>query len=324
MVPAVRSTPTSRIAAAAAALAAALLVASGFAAAGEGPSLAGARPLEGEPIMPIPPAAKADPRRVALGERLFADVRLSRDGTRACISCHDVESSGANRNRHDAELDGTPLPFNTPTVFNAALSFRLTWLGTVRDLKTHTEDALESPTTMGLSVGEAVARVAAIPALARRFRTAYGREPDGEALLDALTTYQRSLVTPGSRFDRWLSGDAAALTAAELDGYRHFKSVGCITCHQGVNVGGNLFQRQGVFEPLANGPETVRVPSLRNVAATAPYFHDGSAPTLAVAVRRMAAAQLGATLSDAETDAIVAFLNTLTGVYRGEPVSTPP
>jgi cytochrome c peroxidase len=91
-----------------------------------------------------------------------------------------------------------------------------------------------------------------------------------------------------------------------------------------VNVGGNLFQRQGVFEPLANGPETVRVPSLRNVAATAPYFHDGSAPTLAVAVRRMAAAQLGATLSDAETDAIVAFLNTLTGVYRGEPVSTPP
>lgn len=319
-----RPTSASRIAATAAALAVAVVVAGARASAGEVPTGAGVRSLEGEPITPIPPAPKADPRRRALGERLFADMRLSRDGTRACVSCHDVESSGANRNRRDAELDGTPLPFNTPTVFNAALSFRLTWLGTVRDLRTHTVDALESPATMGLSVAEAIARVAAIPSLARRFRIAYGREPDGEALLDALTTYQRSLVTPGSRFDRWLSGDATALTAAELDGYQRFKSVGCVTCHQGVNVGGNLFQRQGVFEPLAPEPETVRVPSLRNVATTAPYFHDGSAPTLAVAVRRMAAAQLGATLSDVETDAIVAFLRTLTGIYRGEPVSEPP
>lgn len=320
-----RSTLVSRIAGSAALLAVALAASGARAPGGEVSSAAGVRSLEGEPITPIPPAAKADPRRLALGERLFAEARLSRDGTRACVSCHDVESSGANPNRRDTELDGTPLAFNTPTVFNAALNFRLTWLGTVRDLRTHTVDALESPTTMGVSVADAVARVAAIPALARRFRVAYGREPDGEALLDALTTYQRSLVTPGSRFDRWLSGDAAALTAAELDGYRRFKSVGCITCHQGVNVGGNLFQRQGVFEPLAAAePETVRVPSLRNVAATAPYFHDGSAPTLAVAVRRMAAAQLGATLSDADTDAIVAFLKTLTGVYRGEPVSAPP
>jgi len=290
----------------------------------DAPSATALRPLEGEPITPIPPPPKADPRRVALGERLFADPRLSRDGDRACTGCHDVGTNGATHNRRDAAPDGAPLSFNTPSVFNAALSFRLNWLGTVRDLEAHAEEILANPAIMATSVADAVARVAAAPDLARRFRVAYGREPDRESLLDALATYERSLVTPGSRFDRWLSGDAAVLTDDELEGYRLFKSVGCIACHQGVNVGGNLFQRQGVFGPLVPQPEVVRVPSLRNIAATGPYFHDGSAPTLSDAVRRMAAAQLGAALSDPDVAAIVAFLKTLTGVYRGEPVGVGP
>jgi cytochrome c peroxidase len=130
-----------------------------------------------------------------------------------------------------------------------------------------------------------------------QFLAAYGRPPERDNFLDALVTFEQSLLTPGSRFDRWLGGDASALSDDELDGYRLFKSFGCISCHQGVNVGGNLFERQGVFRQLvAAPPETVRVPSLRNVAATAPYFHDGSAPTLEEAVRRMAAAQLNRTL----------------------------
>jgi len=154
-----------------------------------------------------------------------------------------------------------------------------------------------------------------------QFEAAYGRGPDRAGLLDAVATYERSLLTPGSQFDHWLGGDAAALSAEEQDGYQLFKSIGCISCHQGVNVGGNLFERQGIFHPLVSPPpEIVRVPSLRNVATTPPYFHDGSAPTLDEAVRRMGSAQLDQTLSDQQIKAIVAFLDTLTGTYRGAPV----
>ena len=126
---------------------------------------------------------------------------------------------------------------------------------------------------------------------------------------------------PGSRFDRWLRGDANALTAEELDGYRLFKSLGCIACHQGVNVGGNLYQRHGIFHPLGRpDPAILRVPSLRNVATTPPYFHDGSAPTLDIAVRQMGFAQLNSTLTDPQVQSVVAFLRTLTGLHDGKPV----
>jgi cytochrome c peroxidase len=154
--------------------------------------------------------------------------------------------------------------------------------------------------------------------MVRWFDKAYGHAPDEAGLLDAIATYERSLLTPGSRFDRWLGGDNAALTTEEQAGYRMFTSMGCISCHQGANIGGNLFERRGIFHPLASPePRILRVPSLRNVAVTAPYFHDGSAPTLADAVRQMASAQLDRTLTDQQLNAIVAFLNTLTGTYRG-------
>jgi cytochrome c peroxidase len=132
-------------------------------------------------------------------------------------------------------------------------------------------------------------------------------------------------LTPGSRFDRWLGGEAAALSPEEQKGYQLFKSIGCVSCHQGVNVGGNLFERHGIFHPLASPkPEILRVPSLRNVAVTPPYFHDGGAPTLDEAVRKMAEAQLDQTLSDQQIKVIVAFLNTLTGTYRGAPLTAAP
>jgi cytochrome c peroxidase len=160
------------------------------------------------------------------------------------------------------------------------------------------------------------------PQMVKQFRAAYGHTPDRENFVDALVTFEESLLTPGSRFDRWLGGDVSALSAAELEGYQMFKSLGCSSCHQGANVGGNLFERQGIFRPLVLAkPEIVRVPSLRNVATTAPYFHDGSAPTLDEAVRKMAAAQLDRTLSDQQVNSVVAFLQTLTGNYRGKPVT---
>ena len=161
-----------------------------------------------------------------------------------------------------------------------------------------------------------------MPEIRNRLGTqAYGQEPNATAILDAIATYERSLVTPGSRFDRWLAGEARAITPGELSGYQLFKSLGCITCHQGVNVGGNLFQRHGIFHPLGSPePVLLRVPSLRNVATTAPYFHDGSASTLSEAVKAMGIAQLDRELTDQQISAIVAFLNTLTGTYRDNAV----
>ena len=290
-------------------------------AAPESPIPALQDPAAQEPIAPITPPPAADPLKLALGERLFADLRLSRDRLRACTSCHDIRTNGANATRHDKAFDGSEITFNTSTVFNASLSFRLGWEGKFRTLEAQVEAIVENPQIMGTSIDDVIRRLSADPELVRQFNKAYGRGPDRASLLDAIATYERSLLTPGSRFDRWLSGDPAALSAEEQDGYQLFKSLGCISCHQGVNVGGNLFERQGIFHPLASAPpEIVRVPSLRNVATTAPYFHDGSAPTLDEAVRRMGNAQLDQTLSDQQIKAIVAFLDTLTGTYRGASV----
>src|SRR5262249_47985416 len=178
---------------------------------------------------------------------------------------------------------------------------------------------------MASSANEVVSKLRADPETVRQFRDAYGTEPDVTALLDAIATYERSLVTPGSRFDRWLAGESSAITTEELSGYQLFKSLGCISCHQGVNVGGNLFQRHGIFHPLGSPePALVRVPSLRNVATTAPYFHDGSTPTLSEAVGVMGISQLDRVLTDQQIAAIVAFLNTLTGTYRGQAIRPPP
>jgi cytochrome c peroxidase len=217
--------------------------------------------------------------------------------------------------------EGRSLALNTPTIFNAALSFRLNWAGTFRSLEREVEHGLRNPAVMASSADEVVGRLRADQEMVTQFRDAYGRQPDVAALLDAIATYERSLVTPDSRFDRWLGGEADAITPNELAGYQLFKLLGCIACHQGVNVGGNLFQRHGIFHPIGTPePALVRVPGLRNVAMTPPYFHDGSAPTLSEAVKTMGTAQLDRVLTDEQIASIVAFLNTLTGSYRGHAV----
>ncbi|MCP3397861.1 cytochrome-c peroxidase [Bradyrhizobium sp. CCGB20] len=279
----------------------------------------------GEPITPIPAARANDPLKVQLGEKLFSDRRISHDNSRTCQYCHDVATNGASQKPHDVALDGMELPLNTPTVFNSTLNFRFTWEGKFRTVEADIKASLESPHTMGSSAAEAAEKLDADLDMRGRFLAAYGRRPEGGDVIDALASYQRTLLTPGGRFDRWLQGDDAALSADELDGYRLFKSLGCSACHQGVNVGGNLFERHGIFHPLASPePKILRVPSLRNVATTPPYFHDGSAPTLDDAVRKMALAQLNATLTDQQVKALVAFLGSLTGTYRGATVGGAP
>jgi len=278
-----------------------------------------------EPITPIPAPPATESPKVKLGGRLFGDPRLSHDNSRSCSSCHDLGTNGASTKSHDVGLDGSSLPLNTLTVFNAALNFRFGWEGKFHTLESDTKALLDSPQIMGASIPEVVEKLDADPDMRREFAAVYGSGPDASNVLDAIASFERTLVTPDSRFDRWLAGDAAALSTGELDGYRLFKSLGCVSCHQGVNIGGNLFERHGIFHPLASPqPVILRVPSLRNVATTAPYFHDGSAQTLDDAVRRMGLAQLNSTLTDQQVNAIVAYLRTLTGKYRGVPVGTPP
>ena len=192
---------------------ASLLVIVATAAAASQPQIPGLpAPADQEPISSVPPAPVANPVQLALGERLFADPRLSRDGSRTCSSCHDVGTNGADGNRHDRALDGSDLPFNTTTVFNAALSFRLGWEGGFPTLEAQVEALLENSGPMGTTVAEIVGKLSADPKMTRQFGEAYGHGPDRASLVDALATYERSLLTPGSRFDQWLDGDAAALS----------------------------------------------------------------------------------------------------------------
>ena len=238
------------------------------------------------------------------------------------MSCHDVRKNGADDAGRTMAGGASELSFRVLTVFNAALSFRLDWEGDIRTLEAQAQSSLDR--RWGIGVGEAVKKLNEDPAMARLFREAYGHAPDEASVLDAIAVYERSLLTPGSRFDKWLMGDATALSPEEHSGYGLFKSLGCVSCHQGVNVGGNLTERYGIFHPLASPkPGVLRVPSLRNIATTAPYFHDGSAASLEEAVRKMALAQLDRKLSDEQVHAIVAFLDTLTGEYRGTPVTAP-
>jgi cytochrome c peroxidase len=235
------------------------------------------------------------------------------------------------------------LDHNTPTIFNAVLNFRFNWYGQFRDLAEQNSFVLQSPKLMNTNWTELIGKLRADSEYSTAFGKAYGGPLDAVQVLDALASYERSLVTPNARFDRYLRGERDAITPEEKEGYRLFKSFGCVACHQGINVGGNLFERFGVFEAPASsdGPNrpadlgrfavtgqerdrfVFRVPSLRNIALTAPYFHDGNAATLAAAVNVMARKQLGRTLEGTEVDLLVGFLKTLSGEYLGRPLYRP-
>jgi cytochrome c peroxidase len=329
--------PWAAIALAAVALMAGALMAGAPVTAEVGPAPTGPTGLS-EPIVPIPVSRAVDPKRVALGEQLFQDVRLSRDQGRSCATCHALEQGGMDGRVRAITADGTPHPRNTPTIFNVGLSSFFNWDGIADTLEGHTEFVLHNPRLMGITWPELLDRLGADEGYVSRFRAAYPGGLTRPNVVDALVTFERSLETPDSRFDRYLRGERDALTEAERRGYQLFKSYGCVTCHQGINIGANMFQKffavfpdRNVQDPDADlGRYQVtrvprdrgvfRVPSLRNVAVTGPYFHDGRALTLEVAVDTMARVQLGRALRPEEIDLIVQFLNTLTGRYRGRSI----
>jgi cytochrome c peroxidase len=223
--------------------------------------------------------------------------------------------------------------------FNASLN----WDGIAQTLEAQAEIVLLSPRLMNTTRPELLAKLRADADYVARFNNAYPEGLTRANVLAVLATFERSLLTPNARFDRYLRGERHALTEAEQQGYGLFKSYGCVACHQGMNIGGNMYQKFGVFAAasgaeipgapvdlgryaLTKAPrdrEVFRVPSLRNVAATGPYFHDGRAQTLEDAVRTMVRVQLGRTLTSEEIRLIIQFLHTLTGEYQGRPVGAP-
>jgi cytochrome c peroxidase len=295
---------------------------------------------DAEPILPLRTLAEAPPAQIALGERLFGDVRLSRATTHSCATCHPLDRAGADGLRTSARpTDGLPLR-NTPTIFNAALNASLNWDGVTTRLDDHTNRVITG--LMGVKWPELLARLNDDSTYPSAFRTAYREGLTQATVIDAVVSFERTLVTPDARFDRFLRGDDTALSWREQEGYRRFKSYGCATCHQGVNIGGNLYERFGVFAPVPTMPGAevdpgrlrvtnvgrdegvFRVPSLRNVAVTAPYFHDGRTPTLTEAVETMGRYQLGRNLDPPDTQLLVDFLQTLTGEYRGRRLADAP
>jgi cytochrome c peroxidase len=298
------------------------------------------RLLRREPIRPIPLNVAVNGQKAALGRQLFHDPALSSDRKVSCASCHDLSLGGTDQRKYSTGIEGRSGSINAPTVFNSAANFRQFWDGRAATLEEQIDGPIHSRVEMGSAWKQIVPTLLAVPEYMAAFQAIYSDGIQPANIKDALAEFERTLITPNSRFDKFLRGDETALTAPEKEGYRKFKSYGCVSCHQGVNVGGNMFATLGAMDDyfLDRGSVTkadygrfnvtgkeddrfvFKVPSLRNVALTAPYLHDGSARTLDRAVAIMGRYQLGRHIPREDLELIVKFLETLTGEHEGKPL----
>lgn len=294
-----------------------------------------------EPILPLPDAATdVEPAKVKLGEKLFADTRISADNSVSCQSCHLPHAGGADPRRHSVSAFGKVRALNSPTIYNVRYNNAgLNWTGRTKDLDAQINGSISNADTMAHAWDKVMKILADDPGLAGEFRAAYGGDDavSQKNAMHAIVSYEKSLVTP-SRFDDWLKGKDNAITAQEKQGYDKFKAYGCVGCHSGINVGGNSFMKfspvgdyfadrekkgRGAMIELDKGRYVVtkkdedlhvfRVAPLRNVALTAPYFHDGAVETLDEAIELMGRHQLGREIPPADRKDIEAFLKSLTG-----------
>jgi cytochrome c peroxidase len=282
-----------------------------------------------EPITPIQAPVVKDAKLVELGKKLFFDPRLSKSGFISCNSCHNLSMGGSDNLKSSIGHNWQKGPINSPTVLNSSLNVAQFWDGRALTLKDQAAGPIANPGEMASTHDLAVDVLKSIPGYVAEFKATFGNETvDIERVTQAIAAFEETLVTPNSRFDKWLKGDKKALTPTELAGYELFKDSGCTACHNGAAAGGNTFQKMGIVEPYkstspAEGRIAVtkeeadrfnfKVPTLRNVELTYPYFHDGEAATLAQAVDVMGRIQLGKKFTDKENVQIVAFLKTLTG-----------
>ncbi len=297
--------------------------------------------LKNEPILPIPLKIVLNPQKVALGEKLFHDPLLSHNNKMACAQCHQLNNGGDDGLKTSITNNGKPDLINAPTVFNSIFNFRQTWRGAFKTLELQAEGDLKNPRHAATNWQELLPKLKSKAHYKTDFNAIYPEGINRESVLDAIATYEKSLITPNSRFDQYLRGNNNALTADEKEGYTHFKRYGCIACHQGVNVGGNVFQKLGLFDNYfehrgkitkadyglynvtkdEKDRHVFRVPSLRNVAVTGPYLHDGTFKDLQDVIEVMAKFQLGIRIKEKHVLKIKKFLQTLTGEYKGKPLN---
>lgn len=282
-----------------------------------------------EPIQPIQPPQSINIGLAELGKKLYFDPRLSKSGFISCNSCHNLSMGGTDNIPTSIGDKWQQGPINAPTVLNSSLNVAQFWDGRAADLQEQAGGPIANPGEMGFSHTLAIGVLESIPAYRREFKQVFGTDKITiEEVTAAIAEFEKTLVTPNSRFDQWLLGKKDALSATELEGYALFKESGCIACHNGPAVGGSSFQKMGIVEPYkansaAEGRSAVtgedadrfnfKVPTLRNVEYTYPYFHDGAANTLTEAVDIMGRLQLGKTFTPEENAKVVAFLKTLTG-----------
>ncbi len=302
------------------------------------PALASVPPEDSRAIRPIPAARGLDPARVALGERLFHDPLLSGDQTVSCASCHRLNSGGVDGLAKSVGVEGRVGVINAPTVFNSGLTVRQFWDGRAASLEEQINGPVNNELEMASNWDLVLNRLRAHAEYPQLFRLAYADGLNADNVRNAIATFERSLNTPDSPFDRYLKGELDAVDEQVLAGYRLFLSFGCVSCHQGQALGGNMYARFGIMEDalglrksdrqanfgrfnvtgMAEDKYVFKVPTLRNVALTAPYFHDGSVSSLEEAIRVMGINQLGLEISAEDQALIAAFLRSLTGRLRGK------
>ncbi|MCU7810518.1 MAG: cytochrome-c peroxidase [Candidatus Thiodiazotropha sp. (ex Notomyrtea botanica)] len=282
-----------------------------------------------EPIQPVKPVQNINLGQVELGKKLYFDPRLSKSGFISCNSCHNLSMGGTDNLKTSIGHNWQQGPINAPTVLNSSLNVAQFWDGRAADLKAQAGGPIANPGEMAFTHTLAINVLTSIPEYVMEFKQVFGTDKITiDEVTQAIAEFEKTLVTPNAPFDQWLLGDKEALSADQLAGYKLFKESGCVACHNGEAIGGNSFQKMGVMEPYqakspAEGLSAVtgkdadrfkfKVPTLRNVEMTYPYFHDGEAETLTEAVDVMGRLQLGKKFTEAENMQIVAFLKSLTG-----------
>ncbi|WP_310597501.1 cytochrome-c peroxidase [Aeromonas aquatica] len=282
-----------------------------------------------EPVQPVEAVKVGEPAKVELGKMLFFEPRLSKSNAISCNSCHNLATGGVDNQVSSLGHKWQEGPINSPTVLNSSLNFVQFWDGRAKDLKEQAAGPIANPLEMAFTHKLAVETLHTLPEYRARFDAIYGKPDFGiDEVTDAIAAFEETLVTPNAPFDRWLKGDGKALTAQQLTGYQLFKDKGCTACHNGVAIGGNSYQKMGLVKhyetsnpALGRGGVTgekqligwFKVPTLRNIELTSPYFHDGAVWDLKEAVQIMADIQLGQRLSEQEAQDMTAFLKSLTG-----------
>ncbi|EHP29819.1 cytochrome c551 peroxidase [Sulfurimonas gotlandica GD1] len=278
-------------------------------------------------ITPIPLSIEYDKQKAELGKKIFFDPIISKDGTISCSTCHNLPGGGANNTPYSFGVDSQEGIINSPTVLNAVFNFAQFWDGRERNLKDQSRGPITNSLEMATTMEDALNKLNN-SSYKKEFFQIYRTRATEENLMEVIAEFEKALITPNSRFDKYLRGDRKALNEQEKRGYESFKSVGCISCHNGVNIGGNMYQKLGVILPYkqdkpSNGRYDItkrerdrnvfKVPTLRNIELTAPYFHDGRVKTLKDAIFEMREHQLGLESDKENLDDIEAFLRTLTG-----------